>query len=129
MHASGHFEVTMSPQPADDDSGLGRMRIDKQFHGDLQARSQGQMLAAGTEVKGSAGYVAMERVEGSLQGRSGSFILQHSGTMDRGVPQLLVSVVPDSGTGELRGLAGTLTIDIVEGRHRYGFEYRFAETP
>lgn len=129
MHASGNFEVTMSPQPADDESGLGHMRLDKQFHGDLQAHSQGQMLAAGTEVKGSAGYVAMERVEGSLHGRSGSFILQHSGTMNRGAPQLLVSVVPDSGTGELRGLAGTLTIDIVDGQHRYGFEYCFAETP
>jgi len=102
------------------------MTIDKQFHGDLEGTSKGQMLSAMGSIKGSAGYVAMERVTGTLKGRSGSFVLQHSGTMTRGEPRLVVSVVPDSGTGELVGLAGTLTIKIAEGRHSYDFEYTMA---
>ena len=123
MHtASGKFEVKLTPQ-ADEDSGLGRMTIDKQFHGDLDATSQGQMLAARSSVKGSAGYVAMERVSGRLGGRVGTFVLQHSGTMTRGEPQLSVTVVPDSGTGDLTGLSGKMVIEKAEGQHSYVFEY------
>jgi hypothetical protein len=120
----------MNPQAPDDkvgDSTVARMSIDKQFHGDLEATSKGQMLAAGTEVQGSAGYVAIERVTGKLHGHSGSFALQHSGTMTRGVPQLTITVVPDSGTGQLVGLAGKMTINIVDGKHYYDFEYTLAE--
>ena len=129
-HATGTFEVKVSPQPAEEgvgDPAVGRMSIDKQFHGDLEAASRGQMLAFRTEVEGSAGYVAMERVVGKLGGRSGSFVLQHSGTMTRGTPQLSVTVVPDSGTGELAGLSGKMTIDIAGGKHSYEFEYTLAE--
>ena len=103
MHAKGTFDVKLLPL-ADahaEAAGLGRMSIDKQFHGDLEATSQGQMLSAMSSVKGSAGYVAMERVTGALAGRNGSFVLQHSATMDRGAPTLTVTVVPDSGTDEL----------------------------
>ena len=124
--ASGPFDVKVTPQAPDANAGeapIGRMILDKQFHGDLEAASKGQMLAAGTEVKGSAGYVAMERVTGSLHGRSGTFVFQHSGTMNRGTPQLTIAVVPDSGTGELTGLAGSMTIDIADGKHSYAFEY------
>ena len=131
-HARGTFEVKLNPQPSDDksaDATLGRMTIDKQFHGDLEATSKGQMLSAGTAVKGSAGYVAMERVSGTLNGRSGTFVLQHSGTMTRGAPQLTVTVVPDSGTGQLVGLAGRMAINIADGKHSYEFEYTFTETP
>jgi hypothetical protein len=125
-HARGTFEVKMTPQPAQDgigDPGIGRMALDKQFHGDLEATGKGQMLAAGTDVSGSAGYVALERVSGTLHGRSGTFALQHSGTMTRGAPQLSITVVPDSGSGELLGLAGTLAITITDGQHFYDFEY------
>jgi hypothetical protein len=125
-HANGIFEVKVTPQPPEDaaaGAAIGRMLLDKQFHGDLEATSQGQMLAAGTDVKGSAGYVALERVTGTLHGRSGAFILQHSGTMNRGTPQLTITVVPDSGTGGLAGLAGSMTIEIAGGKHSYGFEY------
>jgi hypothetical protein len=99
------------------------MSLDKQFHGDLEATSTGEMLAAMTEIKGSAGYVAMERVNGTLQGKSGTFVLQHSATMTRGVPQMNVTVVPDSGTDGLVGLTGTMTIKIEEGKHFYEFDY------
>jgi hypothetical protein len=99
------------------------MSIDKQFRGDLEATSKGEMLMAGTSVKGSAGYVAIEHVSGSLHGRTGGFVLQHSSTMNRGAPQQSVTVVPDSGTGELEGLAGKMTIDIADGKHSYEFEY------
>ena len=129
--ASGAFEVKLVPQAMDDQAEgapLGRMVIDKQFHGDLEATSKGEMLTAGTSVKGSAGYVAIEQVTGTLHGRSGSFVLQHSGTMTRGAPQLTITVVPDSGTGELAGLAGRMTIDIDDGKHSYGFEYTLDET-
>jgi len=127
--ASGTFEVKLSPQALHhqtEDKTLARMSIDKQFHGDLEATSQGEMLSAGTAVQGSAGYVAIERVTGKLKGRSGTFVLQHSGTMTRGTPQLSITVVPDSGTGELAGLAGTMTIDIADGKHSYTFEYTLA---
>jgi hypothetical protein len=120
-HASGPFDVKLEPQAGD--PAVGRMSIDKQFHGDLEATSKGQMLAISTEVKGSAGYVAMERVTGTLQGRTGTFALQHSGTMTRGVPQLVITVVPDSGTDQLVGLSGKMTINIVDGKHSYDFEY------
>jgi Protein of unknown function (DUF3224) len=129
--ASGTFEVKLSPQATDDPadgSPLGRMSIDKQFHGDLEGSSQGEMLTAGSSVEGSAGYVAIERFTGSLHGRSGTFVLQHNGTMNRGVPQLSIAVVPDSGTGDLAGLAGQMTIEIAEGKHSYGFEYTIGET-
>ncbi len=106
---------------------LGRMSIDKQFHGDLEATSKGQMLTAGTTVTGSAGYVAIEYVSGTLHGRRGTFVLQHSGTMTRGAPQLSITVVPDSATGELAGLAGQMAIVIADGKHSYDFEYTLAE--
>jgi len=126
-HASGSFKVKLTPQKADnpetESAKLGRMAIDKQFQGDLEAASKGEMLSAMTDVKGSAGYVALERVTGTLGGRSGSFVLQHSGTMKRGEAQLSVTVVPDSATGELAGLAGNLSIQITEGKHSYVFDY------
>jgi len=122
--AHGTFEVKLNPQPADAGApAIARMSIDKQFHGDLEAASHGQMLTAVTSVKGSAGYVAIEQVTGSLHGRSGAFVLQHSGTMTRGAPELIVSVVPDSGAGQLEGLTGTMTITIADGKHSYVFEY------
>ena len=113
--ASGPFEVTLKPQPlhGEEDATCGRMSIDKQFHGDLEGNSNGEMLTAATEVKGSAGYVAIERVTGTLHGRSGAFTLQHSATMTRGVPQLSITVVPDSGSGQLVGLTGTMAINII----------------
>jgi Protein of unknown function (DUF3224) len=126
-HVSGTFEVKLNSQKPDnkeaETANIGRMSIEKQFHGDLEATSKGEMLSAMTEVKGSAGYVAMERVTGSLKGHNGSFVLQHDGTMTRGAPQLSVHVVPDSGTGQLTGLAGNMTIKIVEGKHFYEFDY------
>ena len=130
--ATGIFEVKLSPlapYAQSEDANLGRMSIDKQFHGDLEAASKGEMLTAGTAVKGSAGYVAIERVTGSLGGKSGSFALQHSGTMDRGAAQLRVTVVPDSGTGQLAGLTGRMNIIIAEGKHSYEFDYAIAEKP
>ena len=125
-HASGTFDVKIKPQAPEDNVGdptIGRMSIDKQFHGDLEATSLGQMLAAMTDVKDSAGYVAIERVRGTLHGRRGTFALQHTGTMNRGVPGLSVTVVPDSGTDQLVGLTGTMTINIVDGKHFYEFDY------
>jgi Protein of unknown function (DUF3224). len=123
--AEGTFLVKLTPAAGGNAAaaGLGRMAIDKEFHGDLEATSSGEMLAAGTAVQGSAGYVAMERVSGTLKGRSGTFVLQHSGTMTRGAPALVVSVVPDSGTGELAGLSGQMEIIIADGRHSYRFDY------
>jgi len=129
-HASGTFEVKLTPQAPDDnakDATPGRMLIDKQFHGDLEGISKGQMLAFMTAIEGSGGYVAIERVSGTLHGRNGAFALQHSATMTRGVPQLTITVVPDSGTDQLVGLAGEMTIKIAEGKHFYDFEYTLAE--
>jgi len=120
----------MTPQGPEDKaagSTLGRMSIDKRFHGDLDATSKVEMLSAVTDVKGSAGYVAIERVTGALQGHSGSFVLQHSGTMTRGAQQLTITVVPDSGTGQLVGLTGNMTIKIDEGKNSYDFEYTLPE--
>ena len=124
--ARGEFVVQLAPLPVEgqaDASKIGRMSIDKTITGDLVATTRGQMLSAMTEIKGSAGYVAIERVEGSLKGKKGSFVLQHTGTMARGSPSLSVTVVPDSGTGELVGLAGDFTIIIVGGKHSYEFKY------
>lgn len=128
--ATGLFEVQMQPleQPAPaPGGGLGRMSLDKQFHGDLEGVSKGQMLTGMSEVKGSAGYVAIERVTGTLHGRTGSFVLQHSGLMDRGAPQLVITIVPDTGTGELAGITGTLNIRIEERKHFYDLEYAFRD--
>jgi hypothetical protein len=129
MHATGTFEVKVKPQTDENvgDPTVGRMSLDKQFHGDLEADSKGQMLAVQGEVKGSAGYVAMERVGGTLAGRRGTFALQHTGTMTRGTPQMSVTVVPDSGTGELAGIGGKMTIAIAEGKHSYDFEYTLGQ--
>lgn len=123
-HAKGEFTVKLEPQAdASGDPKLARMTIDKQFTGDLTASSKGQMLSASTEAKGSAGYVAIEKVTGTLSGHTGSFILQHNATMDRGTPNLNIIVVPDSGTGELTGLMGSMKIMIAEGKHSYDFEF------
>ena len=121
--AAGTFQVKLIPQVTDGDARLGRLTIDKQFQGDLEATSKGEMLTGGTVVKGSAGYVAIELVTGKLYGRSGSFILQHTGTMDRGKPALSVTVVPDSGTDELTGLTGKMAINIADGKHSYELQY------
>ena len=129
IHAAGTFEVKLLPQSlADAESGLGRMSIDKVFSGDLQGTSKGEMLSALTAVKGSAGYVAIERVTGALQGRSGGFMLQHLGTMTRGAPTLTVLVVPDSGTEGLAGIAGSLSINITDGKHFYTLDYTLPPT-
>ena len=125
--ASGSFDVKVLPLPMDDVA-IGRMSIEKQFHGDLEATSRGQMLTAMTQAKGSAGYVAIEMVSGSLQGKAGSFVLQHSGTMKRGDGDTTVTVVPDSGTDDLTGLTGTMTIRIDDDGHSYEFDYALDET-
>lgn len=130
-HAHGTFDVKLVPQPPDDksqDPNLSRMTLDKQFHGDLEGASKGQMLGAGTSVKGSAGYVAIEQVSGTLNGRTGTFVLQHSGTMTHGTLQLSVTVVPDSGTGQLTGISGRMEITITNGKHFYDFEYTLPES-
>jgi hypothetical protein len=128
--AVGTFEVKIGSLPqynTSEDAKLARMSIDKQFHGDLVGTSQGEMLSAGTGTKGSAGYVAIERVTGKLNDRSGSFVLQHNATMTRGAPLLNIIVIPDSGTEELSGLSGTMHIVIDKGNHSYEFEYRFPD--
>jgi hypothetical protein len=128
--ATGTFEVKLAPQATDEQAGsatLGRLSIDKQFHGDLEATSKGEMLSAMTSTKGSAGYVAIERVTGTLHGRSGTFVLQHHGIMNRGDGALMVTIVPDSGTGQLAGLAGTMKIIIEAGKHSYELEYTVTE--
>jgi hypothetical protein len=131
MHAHGTFDVNIISQPPEDategSTVFGRMLLDKRFHGDLDAVSKGQMLTGMTEVKGSGVYVAIEQVKGTLQGRSGSFILHHLGVMLRGAPQLNVSVVQDSGTGALTGIEGTMTIIITDGKHSYDFDYTLPE--
>jgi hypothetical protein len=129
-HATGPFEVKVTPLPPEEkvgDPSIGRMSLDKQFHGDLEGTSKGQMLAAMSDVKGSGAYVAIERVTATLHTasgpRTGTFALQHTGTMTRGTPHLTITVVPDSGTAQLNGLAGHLTINIADGNHSYDFEY------
>jgi hypothetical protein len=129
MHASGSFEVQITPQAQDQAEGstLGRMSLDKQFHGDLVGTGKGEMLTAGTDT-GSAVYVAIERVTGTLHGRAGAFVLLHNGAMTRDSQQLTITVVPDSGAGQLVGLAGNLTINIVDGKHLFDFVYTLASS-
>lgn len=132
MRATGTFDVTITPQASDlapEGPNLGRMSLDKQFHGDLAATAKGEMItAAGTTVKESAAYSAVERVTGWLHGKQGNFALQHTGIMTRGTPSLNITVVPDSGTGELAGLTGKMDI-IIEGKqHSYVFVYEL-KTP
>ena len=127
MTARGTFDVKVTQQPQDDSAGgpFGRLFLDKQFHGELNATSKGQMLAAGTAVEGSGAYVAFELITGTLNGKRGSFILQHKGTMRKGNYSMNVTVVPDSGTDELAGITGAMTIIIEGGKHSYLFEYAF----
>jgi len=124
-HAAGPFDVKVTPQDdKSDDPLLARMILDKQYHGDLEGTGKGQMLTASTEIKGSGAYVAIEKVSGTLKGRSGTFVLQHAGTMTNNAPQLTITVVPDSGTGQLEGISGKMTIIIAAGgKHSYDFEY------
>jgi hypothetical protein len=127
--AKGSFDVKMTPLTWSEsavDHALNRFSLEKTFHGDIEGTSQGQMLSAGTNEKGSAGYVAIEKVTGTLLGRNGSFMMQHNGIMNRGVPQLSIVIVPDSGTGDLTGLAGALTIHIADGKHSYELAYTLA---
>ena len=127
MHeVTGPFDVKIKPEPTSEvaaPANLGRMSIDKQFHGSLNGTSKGEMLSVLDKEKGSGGYVALERVIGTIDGKSGSFVLQHSATMDRGKPALTITIVPDSGTGELTGITGFMKIDIVDGKHFYTFDY------
>ena len=130
MHATGTFEVKMAPlafENAPEAALLNRMSLDKVFEGDLAATAAGQMLAAGTSVEGSAVYVAVERVTGTLHGRSGAFTLRHVGTMDRGTPSLSIAIVPDSGAGDLAGISGEMTIKIEGGKHFYELTYTLAK--
>jgi hypothetical protein len=128
MHATGPFDVKMAPQDDKSTEGLSRFLLDKQYHGDLDGTAKGQMLTNGVSADGSGVYVAMEKFTGILKGRSGSFVLHHTGVMTRGTPQLTIAVVPDSGTGELAGIAGTMTINIVDKKHSYDFEYTLPAT-
>jgi hypothetical protein len=130
--ATGHFTVKLELQPAStqaDAAVIGRRTLDKQFFGDLQAISCGEMLAVMTAVEGSMAYVALEKVSGSLLGRQGSFVLQHASQMVRGKPFQSIRVVPDSGAEELLGLEGEMHIEILDGEHLYVFEYNFMEQP
>lgn len=125
--ASGRFDVTLTPQATEAGGGgeaVGRLLIDKRYRGDLEGTGNGQMLGTRTGTEGSAVYVAIELVTAKLNGRSGTFVLHHRGIMTRGAPNLAISVVPDSGTGDLVGLTGTMTIDVTDGKHSYGFEYK-----
>ena len=130
VKVSGTFQVKLSPlgfsAQGIDLIKLGRMAIYKRFDGDLQATSKGEMLSVKTSVKGSAGYVAIEQVSGTLSGRKGSFVLQHFGTMNKGKDRLILEVVPDSGTNQLSGLVGTMVNSIEDGQHFYEFEYELA---
>jgi hypothetical protein len=127
IHAKGTFEVTVDRQPpydVNEGAALGRSSLKKRFLGDLQGESAVEMLSAGSLlVKGSAAYVAIERIVGTIGGRAGTFVMQHSGIMKRGEASLVLTVVPDTGTGALTGISGRMTIDIVEGQHRYTFDY------
>ena len=132
MRATGTFDVKITPQASDlapEGPNLGRMSLDKQFHGDLAASAKGEMItAAGIAVKESAAYSAVERITGTLHGKQGSFALQHTGIMNRGTPTLNVTVVPDSGTGALTGLTGTMDI-IIEGKlHKYVLDYEIQKS-
>lgn len=126
MEAKGHFEIKMAPEAISAtaaDSGIGRMSLDKQYHGDIEGHSTGEMLGYRNMALGAGGYVAMETVHGTLGGRAGSFTLQHSSTMDAGVGTQSIQVVPGSGSGALAGLTGQLLIIQADGRHTYEFTY------
>jgi Protein of unknown function (DUF3224) len=133
-HATGPFEVKMTPQkpdnPIEEAANIARMTGDKQWHGDLEGASKVVMLATAPDAKGSGVYVALERVTGTIKGRSGSFLLHHTGIMNRGVPQLNIEVVPDSGAGQLTGITGKMNINIAAGgKHSYDFEYVLPDAP
>jgi len=126
MQATGNFEVQLKPLEVynqSPDAKIGRLSIDKTLEGDLEATSQGEMLSGGSPAEGSAGYVAIERVTGTLHGKSGSFLLQHTATMTPEAQEATITVVPGSGTGELEGIAGSMGIEIEAGQHSYSFEY------
>jgi hypothetical protein len=130
FHAAGRFEVKINPLESfnkDEGARLGRLSIEKTFTGDLEGTGKGEMLTGGDPKTGSAGYVAMEQVTGTLHGKKGTFLLQHNGSMNRGAQSLTISVVPDSGTAELAGIAGTLIIRIENGKHLYEFDYTLPE--
>jgi Protein of unknown function (DUF3224) len=130
MKASGEFQIKLQPTDfyakGNDGINFGRMVIDKTFSGALEATSKGEMLSAMTTTKGSAGYVAIEQVSGSLSGKKGSFVFQHFGTMNPGKDSLILEVVPDSGAGELGGISGRMSIKIEHGKHYYEFEYELS---
>jgi len=131
LHAEGTFDVTIKPEASEakvEGLPMGRMSIDKQYHGAIEGTGKGEMLTAGTG-SGSGAYVAIERVTGTLNGRKGTFILHHRGIMTKGTPDLTIFVVPDSGTGQLAGLTGQMTIKVTEGKHFYDLEYRLSDTP
>jgi hypothetical protein len=126
LHGEGIFEVKNAPLGADDaltGTAIGRFALDKQFHGDLEGSSKGEMLGAGNPATGTAGYVAIEQFTGALSGRNGSFAMQHFGTMEENKFDLLVKVVPGSGTGDLTGIAGTMSIAVANGKHSWKFDY------
>ena len=128
--ATGTFAVKLNPQDEGPESPVGRMSIDKQFQGDLVGTSKGQMIMASSEsVKGSAGYVAIEKITATLNGRRGTFYLQHTGTMNRGVGDLIITVIPDTGTDQLVGLRGKMNIIIADGKHSYEFDYELPDEP
>lgn len=131
LAAAGAFDVKVEPtqDAALPDTRMGRMALVKTYHGDLEATAAGVMLTAGNPASGSAGYVALETVQGTLKGRKGSFLLQHAGTLDGGAQSLSITVVPGSGTGELAGLAGRMTIEIKEGKHTYALAYTLPAKP
>jgi hypothetical protein len=130
MIARGTFDVKMTPEAVDaaDGNPVSRLALDKQYRGDLDGTGRGVMVSATTPVKGSAGYVAIERVSGTLHGRRGSFVMQHAGMMTRGAQQLAITIVPDSGTGELVGIAGSCGITIADGVHTYEIQYTLSHT-
>jgi len=132
LHAKGTFDVKLTPQGENDKrdgATTARMTADKQYHGDLEGTGKGEMLSALSDIKGSGSYVAIERVSGTLNGRRGTFVLDHRGRMTRGAQQLEINVVPDSGTGELTGITGKMAITIADGKHSYEFEYTIVGAP
>ena len=130
MKAAGPFDVKMIPQDDKAVDGIARMLIDKQYHGDLEGTGKGQMLTGGISASKSGAYVAIEKFTGTLHGRSGSFVLHHTGIMTRGTPDLTILIAPDSGTGQLEGITGKMTINIAaDGKHSYDLEYTLPETP
>jgi hypothetical protein len=128
-HATGPFDVKMIPQDDKAGDGLSRILLDKQYHGDLEGTAKGEMLTGGVSANHSGAYVAMEKFTGTLHGRSGSFVLHHTGIMTNGKPDLTILVAPDSGTGQLEGITGRMTINVAAGgKHSYDFEYTLPKT-